>query len=151
MNQANAESAPTSSPGEEPSASSSPYKVGLCRHDDPEAWFPLHPVHTARATRICFNCPAQTQCARNALDCRATDGVWAGVRLPGKQEWDHEIGLEMRQRLEIIANWKLSTDEHQRRLEFAESLDLAAATRAPHNSLIADPRLSSFRQVKYSA
>jgi WhiB family redox-sensing transcriptional regulator len=143
MNQANANAAPA--------PSSSPHKVGLCRHDDPEAWFPLHPVHAARATRICFNCPAQPQCARNAIDCGATDGVWAGVRLPGKQEWDREIGVETRQRLEIIANWKLSADEHQRRLEFADSLDLAAATRAPHNSLIADLSHAASRQVKYSA
>lgn len=150
MNRANTEPAPSSSPDEDPTRSS-PHIVGLCRHDDPDAWFPLHKVHVARAIRICFNCPAQPQCARNALDSGATDGVWAGVKLPGKQEWDRETGVDVRQRLETIAEWHLSPDEHQRRLAFAESLDLVAATRAPQNSLIADSSHAPCGQVKYSA
>lgn len=151
MDQADTEHTPRNSMDGHPAERSSPGKVGLCRHDDPDAWFAAHKVLVARAVRICFNCPAQPQCARNALDGGETDGVWAGVKLPGRQEWNRETGAELRGRLETIAAWELNPAEHQRRLAFAESMDLAAATRAPENPLIADLRHSRSEQVKYSA
>jgi WhiB family transcriptional regulator, redox-sensing transcriptional regulator len=55
---------------------------GLCRFDDPDLWF-AHGAHAAIAKRICGNCPVRRMCAQAALDLGVTDGVWAGVRLPG--------------------------------------------------------------------
>lgn len=125
---------------------SSPNEHGLCRHDDPEAWFAKHKVHVARAVRICFNCPAQPACARNALDRGETDGVWAGVRLPGRQEWE---GLEdARDRLEMIADWQLNSREHQRRMVFADSMNAIAANRAAQHRLAT---VNAPKAVKYSA
>jgi WhiB family transcriptional regulator, redox-sensing transcriptional regulator len=55
---------------------------GLCRFDDPDLWF-QHGADAAAAKRICGNCPVRRPCAQAALDLAVTDGVWAGVRLPG--------------------------------------------------------------------
>lgn len=55
---------------------------GLCRFDDPDLWF-QHGADAAAARRICGNCPVRRACAQAALDLGVTDGVWAGVRLPG--------------------------------------------------------------------
>ncbi|HME48749.1 WhiB family transcriptional regulator [Mycobacterium sp.] len=55
---------------------------GLCSFDDPDLWF-QHGTLAAAAKRICGNCPVRRACAQAALDLGVTDGVWAGVRLPG--------------------------------------------------------------------
>lgn len=61
---------------------STPDDIGLCKLErDPDLWFRYNARHTA--ARICGRCPIQKRCAEDALRTEATDGVWAGVRLPG--------------------------------------------------------------------
>ena len=43
-------------------------------------------MHRARAIAICNNCPIQSKCALDARRLGATDGVWAGVYLPGLRD-----------------------------------------------------------------
>ncbi len=87
---------------------------GLCRYGDDSDWFASHAVHRARAIAICNNCPIQRQCALDAQRLGATDGVWAGVYLPGLRDAE---GLEAaRQKLEKIAQRLAGqTDAHRRR------------------------------------
>ena len=127
----------------------SPHEVGLCRHDDPDDWFAVHKVHIAQRVRICFNCPAQTQCARNALDFGATDGVWAGVYLPGRQ-FEPQRLIEARDRLGIVAAQEFTAQEHQRRMGFTISIDALAASMPSRNPLTPEVQHSP-SQVKYSA
>lgn len=58
---------------------------GLCGYDDPEMWFNRKASDQARAANICSNCPVAAACGQAALDLDVTDGVWAGVVLPGKR------------------------------------------------------------------
>ena len=67
----------------DPSASDD---AGLCRYGDDSDWFASHAVHRARAIAICNNCPIQRKCALDAQRLGATDGVWAGVYLPGLRD-----------------------------------------------------------------
>ena len=67
----------------DPSASDD---AGLCRYGDDSDWFASHAVHRARAIAVCHNCPIQRQCALDAQRLAATDGVWAGVYLPGLRD-----------------------------------------------------------------
>lgn len=57
--------------------------AGLCCGTDPELWF--DPMLRRRAARICVGCPVRARCAQYALELRVTDGVYAGVSLPGKR------------------------------------------------------------------
>ena len=59
---------------------------GLCRYGDDSDWFASHAVHRARAIAVCNNCPVQRKCALDARRLGATDGVWAGVYLPGLRD-----------------------------------------------------------------
>lgn len=129
----------------------SPHKVGLCRNDDPDVWFATHKVHIAQRVRICFNCPAQTQCARDALDFGATDGVWAGVYLPGTVVREPQRLSEARERLQIVAaQADFTAQEHQRRMGFSSSIGALAATMPSRNPLTREVQQSA-DQVKYSA
>lgn len=56
---------------------------GLCRYDDPDLWFST--AARTRAIAICANCPVAAACGQAALDLGASDGVWAGVVLPGNR------------------------------------------------------------------
>lgn len=61
-------------------------EAGLChpsRGGDPEFWFNL--ISRREAQKVCADCPIKAMCARYALDMRVTDGVWAGVALPGRR------------------------------------------------------------------
>lgn len=51
---------------------------------DPEGWFDRH--HRADAVAECRSCPARRWCAREALQSRASWGVWAGVWIDGRHE-----------------------------------------------------------------
>jgi hypothetical protein len=51
---------------------------------DPEGWF--DPCDRAAAIADCHSCPARPWCAREALQCRASWGVWAGVWIDGRHE-----------------------------------------------------------------
>jgi WhiB family redox-sensing transcriptional regulator len=82
----------------DPSASDD---AGLCRYGDDSDWFASHAVHRARAIAICNNCPIQRKCALDAQRLGATDGVWAGVYLPGLR--DAEGLAAAREKLEKLA------------------------------------------------
>jgi hypothetical protein len=51
---------------------------------DPEGWFDRH--HRVDAVAECRDCPARRWCAREALQSRASWGVWAGVWIDGRHE-----------------------------------------------------------------
>jgi WhiB family transcriptional regulator, redox-sensing transcriptional regulator len=60
---------------------------GLCAFGgDPDLWFRFET--SGEAKRICGHCPVRRRCAQDALTLEATDGVWAGVRLPGTKFLD---------------------------------------------------------------
>ena len=87
--------------------------VGLCEYGDSDDWFGRHAVHRARAIAICNNCPIQRQCALDALSGGNTDGVWAGVFLPGLRD---APGLAAaRSKLKEVAQRLEHDSEHVRR------------------------------------
>ena len=95
----------------DPSASDD---AGLCRYGDDSDWFASHAVHRARAIAICNNCPIQRKCALDAQRIGATDGVWAGVYLPGLR--DAEGLAAARERLDELAErLARQPDAHRRR------------------------------------
>ncbi|WP_067856765.1 WhiB family transcriptional regulator [Mycolicibacterium wolinskyi] len=100
--------------------------TGLCRYDDPDKWFPRHPVPRARVIRICNNCPFQPQCAQAALELAETDGVWAGVQLPGDRAEDSEMDAA-RDKLHKIAVRPLPPPEFKRRSDIAAAMRFVAA------------------------
>lgn len=51
---------------------------GLCRDEDPEAFFPLGNTSTDAAKNICNACPARTACLTWALDAGMDHGIWGG-------------------------------------------------------------------------
>lgn len=60
---------------------------GLCnpsRGIDPEFWFEA--INRRQAPKICAGCPVLLKCAQYALEMGVTDGVFAGVSLPGKRK-----------------------------------------------------------------
>ena len=95
----------------DPSASDD---AGLCRYGDDSDWFASHAVHRARAIAICNNCPIQRKCALDAQRLGATDGVWAGVYLPGLR--DAEGLAAAREKLDELAErLARQPDAHRRR------------------------------------
>lgn len=62
----------------------------------------------ARQARIvcCTECPLHQQqvCAKEALDGKATTGVWAGVKLPGPQWRNIPLLAEARDELQLVAD-----------------------------------------------
>lgn len=91
-----------------------PPLAGLCRFDDPELWFGHTVRDVTRAKRICGNCPVRLACAEAALDLEVTDGVWAGVRMPGAKYIDPLA--QARERLgQVIEAARLEPDSHRRR------------------------------------
>ena len=98
----------------DPSASDD---AGLCRYGDDSDWFASHAVHRARAIAICNNCPIQSKCALDALRLGATDGVWAGVYLPGLR--DAEGLAAARERLDKLTERLARQPEAHRRRTIA--------------------------------
>lgn len=88
--------------------------TGLCEYSDPEDWFDYNKAPIAK--RICGNCPVRLACARAALDIDdITDGVWAGVRLPGAHGSVAEHNAVRAQLERIVAALENQPDEHRRR------------------------------------
>lgn len=61
-------------------------EAGLCHPSsgiDPEFWF--NPINRRAAQKICADCPVKIKCAQYALDMRVTNGMFAGVALPGRR------------------------------------------------------------------
>lgn len=98
----------------DPSASDD---AGLCRYGDDSDWFASHAVHRARAIAICNNCPIQRKCALDAQRLGATDGVWAGVYLPGLR--DAEGLAAARERLDKLTERLARQPEAHRRRTIA--------------------------------
>lgn len=65
-----------------------------CQHDS-ERWFDRR--HRRDALMHCLTCPARTWCAGQALQARASHGMWAGVWIDGSHN-------EAAHRLRAIAN-----------------------------------------------
>jgi WhiB family redox-sensing transcriptional regulator len=89
-----------------------------CR-TDPDMWWGYQDATAApgaphidrhaqrQAQLLCLrDCPAGAQrtCARTALSCNATHGVWAGIRLPGQQVKHRRVRLECQRDLRRIAD-----------------------------------------------
>jgi hypothetical protein len=59
-----------------------PPPAPLACQRDPERWFDRR--HRRDALAGCLVCPARRWCAREALACRASWGMWAGVWIDGR-------------------------------------------------------------------
>src|SRR4051794_28584884 len=109
---------------------------GLCKFSDPDLWFRFEDSH--EAIGICGNCPVRLACARAALDLGATDGVWAGVRLPGVRiPEDLEAAHDQLRR--VVVGLRYEPAAHRARaLAIREAVEYTAARRdaavraAPH-------------------
>ncbi|MGH3556016.1 MAG: WhiB family transcriptional regulator [Mycobacterium sp.] len=87
--------------------------TGLCQYgSDPNLWFRFE--DSIRAAAICSNCPVRPACARAALSLQATDGVWAGVRLPGNR-FPEELEHAREQLKRVIAGMRHQPQSHRRR------------------------------------
>ncbi len=62
---------------------------------DPDAWFTSIRSKIAQQQRICQTCPVKIACATYAVQMEVTDGVFAGVSLPGRR---HATKLRARQK-----------------------------------------------------
>jgi WhiB family transcriptional regulator, redox-sensing transcriptional regulator len=106
--------------------------TGLCQFgDDPNFWFRFE--DSVRAAAICANCPVRLACARAALSLQATDGVWAGVRLPGNR-FPEELDQAREQLRRVIAGMRHQPQSHRRRalairaaLHYSASLERTGA------------------------
>lgn len=104
--------------------------VGLCSYSDPEKWFDkADNVATEEAKRICGNCPIRQGCARQALESKVTDGVWAGVRLPGKALSPEAMEVARRQLKLVVAAMDHQPEEH--RLHTTQMREIVHRYRAP--------------------
>jgi hypothetical protein len=116
---------------------------GLCRFDDPDRWF-QYGEDAAAAKRICGNCPVRRACAQAALDLRVTDGVWAGVRLPGTRFPDDLDRARARLRrlivgmslLDIKSRDEPSPSHPERALWHGRKRVCGTRTRRPNESLM---------------
>jgi WhiB family redox-sensing transcriptional regulator len=55
--------------------------IGLCSYEDPEIF---HKQTISQAARICGNCPVIVACGESAIKLGVTEGVFAGIKLPGE-------------------------------------------------------------------
>jgi Transcription factor WhiB len=62
--------------------SPSPAPVRLACQRDPDRWFDRH--HRSHALAKCLACPARRWCAQQALQHRASWGMWAGIWIDGR-------------------------------------------------------------------
>lgn len=62
---------------------------------DPDLWFSSVRSRIAKQQKICQTCPVKIACATYAVDMGVTDGVFAGVSLPGRR---HATTLRARQK-----------------------------------------------------
>lgn len=62
---------------------------------DPDLWFSSVRSRIAKQQKICQTCPVKIACATYAVDMGVTDGVFAGVSLPGRR---HATKLRARQK-----------------------------------------------------
>ncbi|MCB0937442.1 WhiB family transcriptional regulator [Mycobacterium sp. 4D054] len=56
--------------------------VPLPCHADPDQWF--DPAARTQSLAACLRCPRRRWCARRALTCRPSWGMWAGVWIDGR-------------------------------------------------------------------
>lgn len=98
----NVDDAPTSTVAPEELA------PGLCHPSqghDPELWF----RQRQSAIKLCQQCPVRARCAQLALDLKVTDGVYAGISLPGKRK-PHQLKAARGRLQELLT--AVLTDQH---------------------------------------
>ena len=101
-----------------------PSANGLCRYEDPELWFRFE--ESGAAAGICSNCPVRLACAEAALRVGATDGVWAGVRLPGVREPDELRSARAQLRSVVVGMRFQPESDRQRAQTIGEAVRFAA-------------------------
>lgn len=107
--------------------------TGLCHYDDPDLWFTK--TRSAQAAAICANCPVIVACGQAALDLQASDGVWAGVALPGNR--DVAPLAEARERLRVaVDRYRLQSPTLRRRALMIREATHYAAMREQDRQLI---------------
>ncbi|MGO9103408.1 MAG: WhiB family transcriptional regulator [Mycobacterium sp.] len=107
--------------------------TGLCHYDDPELWFTK--TRSTRAAAICANCPVIVACGQAALDLQVSDGVWAGVSLPGNR--DVAPLVEARERLRAaVDRYRHQPPALRRRAMMIREAIHYAATREQARQLI---------------
>ena len=105
-------------------AAQQPSTNGLCRYEDPERWFRLK--DSGVAAGICSNCPVRMACAAAALRVGATDGVWAGVLLPGIREPEELLAARAQLRKVVVGMHFQPTADRQRALEIRAAVRFVA-------------------------
>lgn len=103
--------------------------TGLCQYEDVDNWFSGSPRIQREAKAICANCPIIAKCAQQALDLDVTNGIWAGVLLPGIS--DAKGLTAARARLgDVIARYRHQPVElRQRSLRIRQAVHFAATQR----------------------
>jgi WhiB family redox-sensing transcriptional regulator len=55
------------------------FEFAVCRHTDPNVFFPSDSTGVRAARDICESCPAQEACLEYALVHRIDHGIWGGT------------------------------------------------------------------------
>lgn len=99
---------------------------GLCSYStDPEDWFDH--LKRQQCKRICGNCPLRQKCGRTALALEVTDGVWAGVDLPGEKATREDLRIARRQLAMVVSAMDHQPEAHRQRcLAIREAMHHAA-------------------------
>nr|VTP01787.1 Transcriptional regulator WhiB7 [Mycobacterium riyadhense] len=120
--------------------------TGLCHYDDPDLWF--RKTGSTRAAAICANCPVITACGQAALDLDVTNGIWAGVELPGNR--DATALAQARQRLRAAVERSRHRPPAQRRraLVMREAIHYAATRRQAQELISQAIGIATKEQVK---
>lgn len=111
--------------------------TGLCQYEDVDNWFSKSPRIQREAKAICGNCPIIASCALKALDLNVTNGIWAGVLLPGISDAQGLTAAQALLRDVIARNRHQPVELRQRSLRIRQAVHFAATQR---ESRIRTPR-----------
>lgn len=101
----------------QPSGSGDWRDAALCRHEDPELFFPVGTgpeaqEQTREAQAVCRRCPVREPCLEWALESGQTSGIWGGCS-------ERDLGLLRRRtlrqrRVQSSPQTELQTEPHTR-------------------------------------
>lgn len=73
----------------------------LCRHEDPELFFPIGSTgpaerQTEEAKAVCRRCAVRSDCLNSALDNGEDAGVWGGLSEDERRTLKRQVRLRVR-------------------------------------------------------
>jgi hypothetical protein len=110
-----------------------PMPVTLACRRDPDHWF--EPYNRTNALASCLVCPVRAWCAREALSCNASWGMWAGVWIDGV----HDDAVPY---LRAIAKGDAAQLDHR-----ASAVDATVTTPPPPTPLLGSSTAQPVRSV----